>query len=266
MQVWSLGSGSSGNAYLLCARDTLVLVDCGLGLRTLEHRLAAAGVAPEALTAVLVTHEHSDHLGGVPALVRRYDVPVYATAGTLRAANGKLAGTAQTHTVMADRAFSVGDFAVHPFAVPHDATEPVGYRLNTGRARAVILTDLGHVPPYVAAQLGDVELLVLEFNHDVEQLVNGPYHAKLKRRIASPLGHLSNTDAAACLTGALSRTHRAVWLAHLSETNNTQRRAGDAARAAARAAGYPDLPIQIAARGRVSLHWDLDTPHQLRLF
>jgi len=112
----------------------------------------------------------------------------------------------------------------------------------------------------------DVELLVLEFNHDAEQLVNGPYHAKLKRRIASPLGHLSNADAAACLTGALSRSHRAVWLAHLSEVNNTQRRAGDAARAAARAAGYPDLPIHIAARRGLSLHWNLDTPHQLRLF
>jgi phosphoribosyl 1,2-cyclic phosphodiesterase len=112
----------------------------------------------------------------------------------------------------------------------------------------------------------DVELLVLEFNHDAEQLVNGPYHATLKRRIASPFGHLSNADAAACLTGALSRTHRAVWLAHLSEVNNSPRRAGAAARAAAHAAGYPDLPIHVAARRGLSLHWNLDAPYQLRLF
>ena len=266
MQVWSLGSGSSGNAYLLRARDTLLLVDCGLGLRTLEGRLAALDLRPEALTAVLVTHEHSDHLGGVPALVRRYGVPLYATAGTLRAANGKLPPATPAHTVVADRSFTVGEFVVHPFAVPHDAAEPVGYRLNTGRARAAILTDLGHVPPPVQAQLRDVELLVLEFNHDADRLVNGPYHAMLKRRIASPVGHLSNADASACLARALSRTHRAVWLAHLSEVNNSQRSAGEAARTAARGAGYPDVPIQIAARGRLSLHWNLDAPCQLRLF
>jgi phosphoribosyl 1,2-cyclic phosphodiesterase len=266
VEVWALGSGSAGNGYLVQAGDTRVLVDCGLGLRTLEQRLGALDLTPESLTAVLVTHEHSDHVGGVPALVRRYDVPVYATAGTLDAASSRLPAAARTHTVVADRSFTLGQFAVHPFAVPHDAAEPVGYRLNTGRARVAILTDLGHVPPPVQAQVRDVELLVLEFNHDAEQLVNGPYHAKLKRRIASPFGHLSNADAAACLTGALSRNHRAVWLAHLSEVNNSQRRAGDAARAAARAAGYPDLPIQIAARRGLSLHWNLDTPYQLRLF
>ncbi len=266
MQVWSLGSGSSGNAYLVRERVTLLLVDCGLGLRALEGRLAAIGVRPEALDAVLVTHEHSDHLGGVPALVRRYHVPLYATAGTLRAANGRVPATAEAHTVVAERSFTLGELAVHPFGVPHDAAEPVGYRLNSGRARVCILTDLGHVPPPVQDHLRDVELLVLEFNHDVEQLRQGPYHAQLKRRITSPLGHLSNAEAAACLAGALSRAHRAVWLAHLSEVNNSQRRAGDAARAAARAAGYGDVPIQIAARGRLSLHWDLDAPHQLRLF
>jgi phosphoribosyl 1,2-cyclic phosphodiesterase len=266
VDVWALGSGSAGNGYLVQAGDTRVLVDCGLGIRTLEQRLAALELTPEALTAVLVTHEHSDHVGGVPALVRRYDVPLYATAGTLGAVRGKLPDTACTETVVADRSFTLGQFAVHPFTVPHDAAEPVGYRLNTGRARMAILTDLGHVPPPVQAQVRDVELLVLEFNHDPEALVNGPYHAKLKRRIASPLGHLSNAEAAACLTGALSRQHRAVWLAHLSEVNNSQRRAGDAARGAARAAGYPDLPIQIAARRGLSLHWSLDAPYQLRLF
>ena len=265
MQVWALGSGSSGNAYLLRARDTLLLLDCGLGIRTLENRLAALGFHPNALSAVLITHEHSDHVGGVPALVRRYGVPVYASAGTLRAAR-RLPADAVTHTVQADRSFLVGDFAVHPFAVPHDAAEPIHYRFNTGQARACILTDLGHVPPAVQAQLRDVELLVLEFNHDADQLAYGPYHAMLKRRIASPVGHLSNGDAAACLAGALTPDHRTVWLAHLSEVNNSQRRAGEAARAAARAAGYPDLPIQVAARGRLSLHWDLDTPRQLRLF
>ena len=266
MQVWSLASGSSGNAYLLRARDTLVLVDCGLPLRVLQDRLAHLGLQPEALSALLVTHEHHDHLGGVPALVRRYGVPLYATAGTLRAAAPRLPARATTHTVAADVPFAVGELTVHPFAVPHDAAEPVGYQLSSGRARACILTDLGHVPPDVQTRLREAELLVLEFNHDATQLAQGPYHAALKRRIASPVGHLSNADAAACLAGALSRDHQAVWLAHLSEVNNSQRRAGEAARAAARVAGRPDVPIQVAARGRLSLHWDLDAPRQLALF
>jgi phosphoribosyl 1,2-cyclic phosphodiesterase len=267
VQVWALASGSSGNAYLLRAGDTLVLLDCGLGIRALESRLATLGYRPDALAAVLVTHEHSDHVAGVTSLLRRYPtVPLYASAGTLRAAARRIPAEATTHVVCADRSFIVGHFAVHPFAVPHDAAEPVHYRFNTGRARACVLTDLGHVPPAVQAQLRDVELLVLEFNHDADQLAHGPYHAMLKRRIASPVGHLSNGDAGACLTGALGRDHQAVWLAHLSEINNSQRRAGEAARQAARAAGYPDLPIQIAARGALSLHWDLDAPRQLRLF
>ena len=266
MQVWSLSSGSSGNAYLLRDGDTHLLVDCGLALRTLEGRLAAIGVAPAALTAVLVTHEHSDHLGGVPALVRRYGLPLYATAGTLRAAASRLPAGATTCTVTADVPFTVDGFTVEPFAVPHDAAEPVGYRLSTSRARACILTDLGHVPEAVQQRLRETELLVLEFNHDAAQLAQGPYHAALKRRIASPVGHLSNADAAACLMSALTRTHQAVWLAHLSEVNNSQRRAGESAHQAARAAGYPDVPIHVAARGRLSLHWNLDAPRQLRLF
>jgi phosphoribosyl 1,2-cyclic phosphodiesterase len=266
VQVWSLASGSAGNAYLVGARDTRVLVDCGLPLRVLEERLAAVGARPEALAGVLVTHEHGDHVAGVPALVRRYGVPLYATAGTLRAVGPRLPAGAARHVVVADQPFAVGELSVEPFAVPHDAAEPVAYRLSTPRARTCILTDLGHVPPAVQARLQDVDLLVLEFNHDAEQLTQGPYHAALKRRIAGPLGHLSNAAAAECLAAVLSGAQRAVWLAHLSEVNNTQRRAGEAARAAARAAGRGDVPIQVAARGRVSLAWDVDAPGQLRLF
>jgi phosphoribosyl 1,2-cyclic phosphodiesterase len=266
MQAWSLASGSSGNSYLLRASDTLVLVDCGLPLRVLEERLARLRLHPADLSAVLVTHEHTDHVGGVPTLLRRHAVPLYATAGTLRAVAARLPAAAVTHTVAADTPFAVGDFTVLPFAVPHDAAEPVCYQLSSARARACILTDLGHVPPPVAARVREVELLVLEFNHDLAQLVHGPYHAALKRRIASEVGHLSNAAAADCLAGALSSDHRAVWLAHLSEVNNSQRRAAEAARAAACTAGQPDLPIQIAARGHLSLHWNLDKPQQLRLF
>jgi phosphoribosyl 1,2-cyclic phosphodiesterase len=266
VQVWSLGSGSSGNAYLLRDGETHLLVDCGLSLRVLEARLGMVGVPTTALSAVLVTHEHSDHVGGVPALVRRYGLPLYATAGTLRAAARRLPPGASTHVIEADVPFRLDGFTIQAFAVPHDAAEPVGYHLSTARARACILTDLGHVPEAVQARLRETDLLVLEFNHDATQLAQGPYHAALKRRIASPFGHLSNADAAACLAGALTREHQAVWLAHLSEVNNSQRRAGEAAQAAARAAGCPDVPIQVAARGRLSLHWNLDTPRQLRLF
>src|SRR5262249_29984824 len=119
VQVWSLGSGSSGNAYLLRARETLLLVDCGLPLRVLEGRLASLDVQPEALSAVLVTHEHHDHLGGVPALVRRYKLPLYATAGTLRKAASRLPANVAVHPVADGVPFTAGDFTVRPFAVPH---------------------------------------------------------------------------------------------------------------------------------------------------
>ena len=266
MQVWSLASGSAGNAFLLRADDTLVLVDCGLPLRALTERLAQLGLHPCQLSAVLVTHEHTDHLGGVPGLLKRHPVPLYATGGTLAAAAGRLPPRATCHQVVAGQPFQIGAFTVRPFAVPHDAAEPVAYHLSTARARACIVTDLGHVPERILPYLRETELLVLEFNHDAEQLARGPYHPQLKRRIASPLGHLSNHDAAHCLMAAISHNQDAVWLAHLSEVNNSQRTARAAALAAVRAAGRPSVPVQVADRRALSLHWDLDAPRQLRLF
>src|SRR5262249_49805693 len=141
-----VGSGSSGNAYLLRARETLLLVDCGLPLRVLEGRLASLDIQPQAFSALLVTHEHHDHLGGVPALVGRYKLPLYAPPGTLRRAASRLPANATVHSVADGVPFTAGDFTVRPFAVPHDAAEPVGYHLSSGRARTCILTDLGHVP------------------------------------------------------------------------------------------------------------------------
>jgi phosphoribosyl 1,2-cyclic phosphodiesterase len=266
VQVWSLASGSAGNAYLLRAEDTLVLVDCGLPLRVLTERLAQLGLHPAQLSAVLVTHEHTDHLGGVPGLAKRYRVPVYATAGTLAAAGARLPPEAPRQVVVGGQPFQVGAFTVRPFAVPHDAAEPVAYHLSTARARACIVTDLGHVPEAVLPYLRETELLVLEFNHDAEQLARGPYHPELKRRIAGPLGHLSNRAAARCLVQALSGSQEMVWLAHLSEVNNSQRSAREAALWAVRAAGGPAVPVQVAERRALSLRWDLDAPRQLRLF
>lgn len=266
MQVWSLASGSAGNAYLLRAEETLLLVDCGLSLRVLSERLGQLGLHPAQLSAVLVTHEHTDHLGGVPSLVKRYSTPVYATAGTLAAAADRLPADAPRQTVVAGRPFQLGAFTVRPFAVPHDAAEPVAYHLSTARARACILTDLGHVPAAVLPYLRETELLVLEFNHDAEQLARGPYHPELKRRIAGPLGHLSNHAAACCLLEALSGSQEVVWLAHLSEVNNSQRSAREAALWAVRAAGRRPVSVQVAERRALSLRWDLDAPRQLRLF
>ncbi len=226
-----LGSGSRGNAFVIEAGDAQacvrVLLDDGFAPRELERRLLRAGVDLASLTAVFVTHEHSDHAGGVAAFAKRRDLAVYATEGTARAA-GFDRELHRLHRLHAGRAVRIGPLQVQPVEVPHDAAEPVQFVFSDGQGRLAVVTDLGHPAPAVVAQLSALDALVIEFNHDLDMLRSGSYPGFLKARIESELGHLSN-DQSAQLVGAIDHARlRRVVGAHLSQTNNRPQLALDA--------------------------------------
>lgn len=218
-----LGSGSEGNALVVEALDglwpTRVLVDNGFNLRQLRHRLARAGLGVDALDAILVTHEHGDHAGGVAVLARRFRIPVYATPGTARASELVERGC-DWRPLRDGVTVGIGGLAVRPYAVPHDAAEPVQFVFSDGAVRLGLLTDIGSVTESVIAALKGLRSLILECNHDSEMLRAGPYPWFLKSRIGSDHGHLSNAQAAALLARVDRRRLQTVVAAHLSRSNN----------------------------------------------
>ncbi|MEM9317031.1 MAG: MBL fold metallo-hydrolase [Pseudomonadota bacterium] len=220
MRVASLGSGSRGNATLVAQERTLLMIDCGFGLREIERRAQRLGVRLADLDAILVTHEHSDHTSGVAALARRYGIPVFLTHGTL--ASGRVAGDLDFRSFDADSTLHIGALTVHAVAVPHDAREPVQYVLESAAHRVGVLTDLGSGTPHVSAAFRGCELLLLEFNHDPGLLAEGPYPAYLKRRVGGAWGHLSNIQAADLLAELDPEGLRQLFVAHISEKNNTR--------------------------------------------
>ena len=231
MAIWLavLGSGSGGNSTLIEGGGVRVLVDAGFSCRQLAQRLRLLGVEPGAIDALLITHEHGDHVGGAATFAAAFGAPIYCTRGTAAAA-GFGDGTAVVRTIVADQPFDLGALRVRPFAVPHDAAETVGYVLEAGGARAGYVTDLGHGPGVVRDVLRECNLLVVESNHDLDMLRLGPYPEHIKARVLGRHGHLDNDTAADILGDVVGRTTRAVVLAHLSETNNSPGLALGAAR------------------------------------
>lgn len=221
MKAAVLASGSSGNCVWVEAEGDVVLIDCGLTVPGLTRRLDAIGERIDDISAVFITHDHGDHVGSSVALARKRGVPLYATAGThsiLKRLPPEL-----SHTLRGGDDVSKGPFDVRCISVPHDGIESVAYRI-THRAsmRSVaVVTDLGYVPRRVVEELSGVNLLVAEHNHDDRMLVEGPYPASLKRRIKSPLGHLSNEQGAELVANVSHPGLGRVLLAHLSDTNNT---------------------------------------------
>lgn len=225
MRYCSLGSGSKGNATVIEHGATRLLVDCGFSLRSTEQRLAVAGLHASQLTAILVTHEHSDHVQGVEKLARRYNLPVFMTAGTRHALGLSAQGT---ETLSLDRKVEIGELQVESVAVPHDAREPCQFIFDNGSARFGLLTDTGMVTPWIVERYQQLDALFLEANYDPAMLADGPYPPRLKARVGGQHGHLSNQQAAELL-GQLDRqrlSHLAV--AHISEKNNHPDLARDA--------------------------------------
>ncbi len=198
---------------------TRLLVDCGFGPREVALRLARAGVEPESINAVLVTHEHADHVGGAASCASRFGWKVHASHGTAAAA-GQLAEMA-VRRFDSHAPFAIGDLEVHPYPVPHDAREPTQFVFSDGATRLGVLTDAGTVTPHIEAMLAVCMALVLECNHDADLLMTGRYPPSLKQRIAGQFGHLDNGMAAELLRRIAGGHLQHVVAAHLSEENNT---------------------------------------------
>jgi len=216
----SLGSGSRGNALLVESASTRLLIDAGFGPREMSRRLERVGLLAEDVDAVLVTHEHSDHIGGVAACAKRFGWKVLLTHGTLAAGRGADAGMSAS-VIDSHAPVSLGDLCVQPFPVPHDAREPVQFVVGDGARRLGVLTDAGHVTPHMVAMLASCDGLVLECNHDLRMLAQGSYPQALKHRIAGLWGHLDNEAAASLLAQVRHSGLRHVVAAHLSEENNS---------------------------------------------
>lgn len=220
MRFASLGSGSRGNATLVQSGDTLLLVDCGFSVKETRRRLQRLRVDPAAITAILVTHEHSDHISGVGGLARSLGVPVYLTHGTER--SGRLGGCDHVVTFNAGECFSLGSIAVRSVVVPHDAREPCQYLFSDNGCRVGILTDLGSITPHVVDAYRGCHGLLLEFNHCSDLLAQGPYPPSLKSRVGGDWGHLSNRQACELLQQIATEDLRQLAIAHVSEQNNAR--------------------------------------------
>lgn len=219
-----LFSGSSGNALFVGAGNTRILIDAGLSGRTVSDALNSIGILPETLNGILVTHEHSDHVKGVGILSRKYHLPVYANARTWAAMEKQVGAMAPSlqREFETDESFFIGDLSVIPFAIPHDAADPVGYRVDFGARSAATATDMGYFSKRALDALSGVDILVLESNHDIDMLrANEHYSSALKTRILGRRGHLSNEACAEALWMLYQTGVRHAVLGHLSHENNT---------------------------------------------
>lgn len=219
MRFASLGSGSRGNATLVEWPGGTLLIDCGFSAREAEARLRRLGLSPAALSAILVTHEHTDHIKGVAALARRYQLPVYMTLGTRQSRDfGILPDLRLIETAAS---FNIDELLVTPISVPHDAREPVQFIFQHQQCRLGLLTDLGSIPPHVEAAYQDCDALILEANHDSTMLASGPYPASLKRRVGGQWGHLNNQQAVGFLQRLDVSALQHLVIAHISQKNNS---------------------------------------------
>jgi phosphoribosyl 1,2-cyclic phosphodiesterase len=246
MELSVLASGSAGNSIYISDGRSSLLVDAGLSMRKMEARLEAIGRRPQDLGAVLLTHEHSDHVSGAPPLCRRHRLPLYCSATVRDNALGRYGDFGEVRTFEPGAPFAVGTLRVQPFGVPHDALEPVCFVVSSGSASVAVVTDLGCPTHLVRQKLRQCQIVVLEFNHDPDLLKKCSYPWRVKQRILSRVGHLSNETAAELLESVVHPGLRRVVLAHLSEKNNHPELARMHAEGALRAA--PAVQLSVASQ------------------
>lgn len=220
MRFALLGSGSEGNALVVEAGGTRLLMDCGFTLTETGARLARLGLDEGQLSGIVVTHEHGDHISGVARLARRHQLPVWLTHGTRRQHAKALADLPNITEINPHVAFAIGAIEVQPYPVPHDAAEPVQYVFGDGAVRLGVLTDVGCTTPHIEGMLNGCDALVLECNHDTQMLADGDYPQSLKRRVGGRMGHLNNDEAAELLARLDTGKLRHIVAAHLSQKNN----------------------------------------------
>lgn len=222
MRFISIGSGSKGNATIVEAGNTRLLVDCGFGLRDSLGRLEKIGIKLDEISAILVTHEHGDHSKGVAMLGKRGNIPVYLSHGSFHALLDRNIINEQVRVVFVDvnQSFQIGDIVVEPVAVPHDAREPCQFIFNYLSQKLGLLTDTGSITPHIIDKYYDCDALLMEFNHDEEMLINGPYPYSLQQRVGGNYGHLNNMQAIKFLEMMNLDRLKNVLVAHVSEKNN----------------------------------------------
>jgi len=246
--IRTLASGSSGNAALFTCGETRLLIDMGISCRRLCQSLALLGLGPEQLHGVFITHEHADHTGGLATYIKKYRTPIYCTPAVSRQLSRRLAGIGPLlRTVELGERIPVGEAEMDVLPTSHDCRDSAACHFQTPEGRVGYLTDTGCILPETGEHLLGADILVLESNHDVDMLLAGPYSFALKKRILGPRGHLSNAAAAAYAVESVRAGTRMVLLAHLSEENNTPRKALDAVGGALAEAG---LSVQLSAAPR----------------
>jgi len=266
LRLIPLFSGSSGNSILVEGEGRRILVDAGLPARTLCGALKLAGVEPESLDAIFVSHDHSDHTRGVGVMARKLHIPVFANAGTWSVMGTQIGPIplSEQRVFRSDMDFYFGGLHVLPFSTPHDAKEPVGFCFRGEGQKISILTDLGHMDEELLERVAGSDLLLLESNHDVEMLKVGPYPFPLKRRILSDKGHLSNEACGRALAKLYVRGLRSAILGHLSRENNFEQLALETVKSVLREEDIPEgaMALTVAHRDRITGIFDLEAVKQ----
>ncbi|MBR4723577.1 MAG: MBL fold metallo-hydrolase [Clostridia bacterium] len=221
----SLVSGSTGNCSVISDGKTVLLTDCGLTASRLEELLWSIGISPENLTAILITHEHSDHIKGAGVVSKKYGLPVFATEQTHNAMKNCGISEKNTKYISPNKDFEIGTIGIKPFSIPHDAIDPVGYSFFLKNSKLSLATDIGNMNDYIFDSIRGSIAVILESNHDLAMLKNGRYPEFLKRRILGDFGHLSNKAASETVLKLLESGTRHIMLAHLSADNNTPKAA-----------------------------------------
>lgn len=265
MRMCSIASGSSGNCIYVGSDATHLLIDAGISGKRTEEGLKELGLSGRDLDGILITHEHSDHISGLKVLARKYEIPLYATRGTIDAIRKmKNAGDIDPELwveVREDQRFTLKDLTINPLRISHDAAQPVAYRISYGSRRVAVCTDLGEYNDYTVECLKGLDAILLEANHDVNMLQVGPYPYPLKQRILGKRGHLSNENSGRLLCRILHDGLKYISLGHLSQENNLPELAYEAVRMEITLGDNPysaeDFSIQVAKRGEISQVMDI---------